>query len=219
MFARYYSAGLSRFVSVDPDATSATLENPQSWNRYAYALNNPLRYIDPDGEKVIVPVEFSSIVSRGMEDSRTFRKWFNKVDQNTQVTARLHYIHSSQLPPGTQAQTEITPHKVQEVNPVSGQVTEFKTYDAQVNIPEDARAIDQAALIAHELFAVHEQFMGKSHDEAKADKVQERVTGQLEKKERQSGPTIRGNPVGHGPSRNKGEPMQQRISGVCTSCM
>jgi hypothetical protein len=23
--------------------------NPQRWNRYAYALNNPLTYTDPDG--------------------------------------------------------------------------------------------------------------------------------------------------------------------------
>jgi hypothetical protein len=25
------------------------LANPQRWNKYAYVLNNPLRYVDPDG--------------------------------------------------------------------------------------------------------------------------------------------------------------------------
>ncbi len=29
---------------------SARLTKPQSWNRYSYCLNNPLRYIDPTGE-------------------------------------------------------------------------------------------------------------------------------------------------------------------------
>jgi RHS repeat-associated protein len=49
MLARYYSSSLGRFMAVDPSAESIVLSDPQSWNRYAYAANNPLRYVDPDG--------------------------------------------------------------------------------------------------------------------------------------------------------------------------
>jgi RHS repeat-associated protein len=47
--ARYFSGAQGRFTSVDPTLASAKSSNPQSWNRYTYALNNPLRYVDPDG--------------------------------------------------------------------------------------------------------------------------------------------------------------------------
>jgi RHS repeat-associated protein len=47
---RKYSASQSRWISPDPAGLSAVDPgNPQSWNRYAYALNNPLKYIDPTG--------------------------------------------------------------------------------------------------------------------------------------------------------------------------
>ena len=48
MHARYYDVGGGRFLSVDPVLGQPRV--PQSWNRYAYALNNPLRFIDPTGE-------------------------------------------------------------------------------------------------------------------------------------------------------------------------
>ena len=49
--ARYYSASMGRFTSVDPLAASANVSDPQSWNRYTYANNNPLKYVDPEGLK------------------------------------------------------------------------------------------------------------------------------------------------------------------------
>src|SRR6266481_1434272 len=47
--ARYYASPLGRFVSSDPLLTTLRPENPQTLNRYAYTLNNPLKYIDPNG--------------------------------------------------------------------------------------------------------------------------------------------------------------------------
>jgi RHS repeat-associated protein len=65
--ARYYSAAQGRFLSPDEfkggpdDALTgqdiiasgplpyADIRNPQTLNKYAYVLNDPLRYVDPDG--------------------------------------------------------------------------------------------------------------------------------------------------------------------------
>ncbi|WP_213807878.1 RHS repeat-associated core domain-containing protein [Granulicella sp. dw_53] len=48
--ARYYASSMGRFVSPDPSVLDfADLGNPQSLNLYSYALNNPLKYIDPTG--------------------------------------------------------------------------------------------------------------------------------------------------------------------------
>ena len=47
--ARYNASTMGRFMTPDPLMASAHVSNPQTWNRYSYALNNPLRYIDPLG--------------------------------------------------------------------------------------------------------------------------------------------------------------------------
>ena len=47
MHARHYSPVVGRFVSFDP--VGGSTGRPQSWNRYAYVLGNPLRYTDPQG--------------------------------------------------------------------------------------------------------------------------------------------------------------------------
>jgi len=48
--ARRQSSSQGRWISPDPAGRRAvTLANPQSWNRYAYANNNPLALTDPTG--------------------------------------------------------------------------------------------------------------------------------------------------------------------------
>ncbi|NCB43824.1 MAG: RHS repeat-associated core domain-containing protein [Clostridia bacterium] len=48
MNGRMYDAGLCRFLSPDPYVQMP--DYSQNFNRYSYALNNPLVYTDPDGE-------------------------------------------------------------------------------------------------------------------------------------------------------------------------
>jgi len=47
--ARYYPNTLFRWLSPDPLLNSGRPDNPQTWNRYAYTLNNPLKFVDPTG--------------------------------------------------------------------------------------------------------------------------------------------------------------------------
>ncbi len=49
--ARWYMADVGRFTTVDPAGVNPA--NPTSFNRYAYANNNPYRFIDPDGREAV----------------------------------------------------------------------------------------------------------------------------------------------------------------------
>ena len=58
MHARMYGPMVGRFLSVDPGRdTKAAVRRPQTWNRYAYVIGNPLRFTDPSGAYVEVAGE------------------------------------------------------------------------------------------------------------------------------------------------------------------
>jgi RHS repeat-associated protein len=52
--ARFDAGRWGRFLSPDPYLGSVDVSNPQSLNRYAYVLNNPLNLIDPLGLACVV---------------------------------------------------------------------------------------------------------------------------------------------------------------------
>jgi len=56
--ARYYDAEMSLFTSVDPLA-----EKYIGWSPYAYVLQNPVRYVDPDGRYVESAIDLLSLGS------------------------------------------------------------------------------------------------------------------------------------------------------------
>jgi RHS repeat-associated protein len=47
--ARYLSAGIGRFLTLDSYRGSGDAKDPTSWNRYSYARADPMNYSDPSG--------------------------------------------------------------------------------------------------------------------------------------------------------------------------
>ena len=83
MHARHYTPTLGRFVSVDPTMDSANVAVPQTWNRYSYALNNPVLSIDPDGEVawIAVGAGVGTLVGAGANFfTQVAEKGFNNVN-------------------------------------------------------------------------------------------------------------------------------------------
>jgi RHS repeat-associated protein len=71
--ARYFSGAQGRFTSPDPfsilqkagrrEELDDFLSNPQQWNKYAYSLNNPLAYVDPDGKNPLL-IKLAELIQR-----------------------------------------------------------------------------------------------------------------------------------------------------------
>jgi RHS repeat-associated protein len=69
MHARYYSPSWGRFLSVDPAMdVKKNLPEPQRWNRYVYATNNPLKYSDPDGRERLQRYHFANVPTHSDPD-------------------------------------------------------------------------------------------------------------------------------------------------------
>ena len=56
--ARWYDPTIGRFLAIDP--VNFQESSPQSFNKYAYANNNPYKFVDPDG-KFSLPVPITAL--------------------------------------------------------------------------------------------------------------------------------------------------------------
>ena len=106
--ARYDSSSLGRFMSPDPDNASAFeyLDDPQSWNGYAYGRDNPILYIDSDGERYTVCVydENGQHICNDVSDE-DFDK--AKADPGAGLSVKNGDIYANNVKVGTYVQTDV----------------------------------------------------------------------------------------------------------------
>ena len=96
--ARYYASTQGRFTSTDPIimAPERALD-PQQINLYAYTRNNPLRFVDPDGETINEPTGLSERDQKRYDDwKKKFlstaegQKLWNKYNDDKNFTLNLN---------------------------------------------------------------------------------------------------------------------------------
>lgn len=102
--ARYNVSRLARFMSPDQrKVSSGNLTNPQKWNKYAYTVNNPLVYFDPDGKEELEIQLRAYIPQRAVGvykgDDRG-PSIAQVVTSRTEVTFRVQ-TDQTKLPPGS----------------------------------------------------------------------------------------------------------------------
>jgi RHS repeat-associated protein len=83
--ARYYSSSVGRFMSVDPSSVSIDKFNPQSWNRYNYTYNNPLKYVDQNGKwpkpthELIIDRAFPGLSVQQTNELKQVSAWVDRI--------------------------------------------------------------------------------------------------------------------------------------------
>ncbi len=75
MNGRMYDPVVSSFLSVDQYVQNPS--NSQNFNRYAYCLNNPLKYVDPNGE--LLPFNINASVNYGASNAGGLINWTNNL--------------------------------------------------------------------------------------------------------------------------------------------
>jgi len=70
--ARFYDPVVARWNVVDPLADKYYTFSP-----YAYVANNPLKYIDPDGKKIVIPnIADRDLVLKMINSKATGTFWY-----------------------------------------------------------------------------------------------------------------------------------------------
>jgi len=85
--ARYLGSNIGRWQSPDPTMASVNGLNPQSWNRYAYVLNSPLKFLDPHG---LWELQFNdSVDKKGKHHLTVTAKQSQKGDDGASLAKQL----------------------------------------------------------------------------------------------------------------------------------
>ena len=86
MLARFYSPRVGRFLGADP-IQSGRPQHPQAWSKYGYALNNPLRKVDPDGRQTVDTVDPNFLLFRRLSPEEFIRELNRRNEAKVNATS------------------------------------------------------------------------------------------------------------------------------------
>jgi RHS repeat-associated protein len=99
--ARWYDPRIGRFLAIDPAGFDP--QNPQSFNRYAYANNNPYRYVDPDGrwaEDVVLGVRSVALGTASLGENIANGNWGSAAVDAVGIVGDVAAIATPGIPGG-----------------------------------------------------------------------------------------------------------------------
>ncbi|MDT0627459.1 RHS repeat-associated core domain-containing protein [Alteromonas sp. W364] len=158
MQARYYDPVIGRFYSNDPIGAVAHLNTQNGihgFNRYAYANNNPYKYIDPDGQSSHNPIGMVQWHG-GQEGIRRTNKFVKEVAAATSLTVerKAGLSFGGKLPSGMGARANLA-GKVSASSPNSSSPEGIKgsfEINASVNTLSENSSIEVRVFEASAIF-------------------------------------------------------------------
>jgi hypothetical protein len=93
---------VARFTSPDKPFTDQDPSDPQSWNLYSYARNNPLKFVDDTGEAVVYADERLKIISEARrQESPTYNSYLKGFEGKGSPDVTVQYGSTANDPDGS----------------------------------------------------------------------------------------------------------------------
>ena len=155
--ARHYDAALGRFLTRDPLANKYW-----QWSPYAYCLDNPVRYVDPDGRKIVIgtfwqrlgaalgmKIDFIEKVSKQFEQNNAASSEIKSIYQELEKSDLVFKVLPlSESPEGS----DIGIHVISDTDAVLGEGQGATLYyDPDMKVRADGQPRDPRIALAHEL--------------------------------------------------------------------